>query len=221
MNSQNSPARRLPLWLKLALTAFVAVMVPNYWRTYGPTNFLYFCDVALFLTLAAVWLDHALLASIAAVGIVLPRTLWVLDVVAHVAGFKITGMSDYLWDDKIPALTRGLSLYHGWLPLLLLWLIWRLGYDRRGLRGWLSIAWPLMLSCYFFLPRPGTALAHPLQPVNINYVYGLGDREPQPWMPTWAWLLLMLVAMPLVLWWPAHLALRRWMPASTDSGTGR
>ena len=38
--------------LKVAYTAFMAVLVPVYWHHYGPTNFLYFCDVALFLTLA-------------------------------------------------------------------------------------------------------------------------------------------------------------------------
>ena len=35
-------ARRsvIPLWLKLAYTAFMAVLVPVYWANYGPTNFL-------------------------------------------------------------------------------------------------------------------------------------------------------------------------------------
>jgi hypothetical protein len=46
------PANRLPLALKLVYTAFMAVLVPVYWHYYGPTNFLYFCDVALFLTAA-------------------------------------------------------------------------------------------------------------------------------------------------------------------------
>ena len=70
---------RVPLAVKLGFTAFMAVLVPVYWLNYGPTNFLYFCDVALFLTLAAVWTESALLASMAAVGIVLPQLVWVLD----------------------------------------------------------------------------------------------------------------------------------------------
>ena len=36
-----SSRRRLPLGLKLAYTAFMAVLVPFYWKTYWPTNFLY------------------------------------------------------------------------------------------------------------------------------------------------------------------------------------
>jgi hypothetical protein len=51
-----SPVRpsRIPLWLKIAYTAFLAVMIPAYWINYGPVNFLYFCDVAL--CLASFWL---------------------------------------------------------------------------------------------------------------------------------------------------------------------
>src|SRR5262249_15633145 len=36
----------IPLWIKLAYTAFMAVLIPVYLKNYGPTNFLYFCDVA-------------------------------------------------------------------------------------------------------------------------------------------------------------------------------
>src|ERR1700733_4811295 len=68
---------RIPFAVKLAFTAFMAVLVPVYWTEYGPANFLYFCDLALFLTLAAVWLENRLLASMAAVGILLPQiVLW-------------------------------------------------------------------------------------------------------------------------------------------------
>ena len=54
---------RIPLWFKLAYTAFCAVLVPTYLLAYGPTNFLYFCDVALLTTLVAIWLESPLLAS--------------------------------------------------------------------------------------------------------------------------------------------------------------
>lgn len=205
----NAAPRALPLWLKLAYTAFVAVMAPIYWRDYGPTNFLYFCDVAVFLTLAAVWAESSLIASAAAVGILLPQMIWVVDFGAHFVKMKITGLSDYMFDAKLPLYTRLISLFHGWLPFLLLFLVKRLRYHRYGLRVWLAIAWPLMLICYFWMPRPGSPLKFPGQPVNIDYVYGLSDTAPQTWMPEWAWLIFMLIALPLLLWWPAHLILRR------------
>ena len=48
---------KIPLAVKLIYTAFMAVLIPFYLKEYGPTNFLYFCDVALFFTLAAVWTE--------------------------------------------------------------------------------------------------------------------------------------------------------------------
>ena len=33
--------RRIPLWVKLVYTGFVGVVVPYYWVTYTPWNFLY------------------------------------------------------------------------------------------------------------------------------------------------------------------------------------
>jgi hypothetical protein len=47
--------REIPRWVKYGYTAFMAVLIPVYWWHYGPTNFLYFCDVALLLTLVGVW----------------------------------------------------------------------------------------------------------------------------------------------------------------------
>ena len=43
---------KIPLAAKVAGSAFLAVLVPVYWHTYGPTNFLWFCDAALLLTVA-------------------------------------------------------------------------------------------------------------------------------------------------------------------------
>src|ERR1700753_4306902 len=96
-SSAAGPAKgRIPLAVKLAFTAFMAVLVPVYWSKYGPTNFLYFCDLALFITLAAVWLENRLLASMAAVGIVLPQlVLWCGDFAAHLVGVKFIGMTNY------------------------------------------------------------------------------------------------------------------------------
>ncbi len=81
LTSRSAP--RLPLWSKLLYTAFVAVLVPHYWQAYGPTNFLYFCDIALLLTCVAMWRESAVLASACAVGILLPQCLWMVDFLAR------------------------------------------------------------------------------------------------------------------------------------------
>src|SRR5688500_14470119 len=118
------PARpRLPLWLKLVYTGFLAVLVPVYWRDYGPSNFLYYCDVALFLTLGAVWLEKPLLASAPLVGIFLPQMLWVLDFFAELLGLPLTGLTGYMFEADRPLFTRMLSFFHFWLPFFLIWLV--------------------------------------------------------------------------------------------------
>ncbi|GDY22182.1 hypothetical protein LBMAG56_35290 [Verrucomicrobiota bacterium] len=205
---------RVPLGVKLAYTAFMAVLVPVYWKNYGPTNFLYFCDVALFVTLVAVWSENALLASAAAVGIVLPQLLWCADFAAGLLGFRLTGMTAYMFDTKRPLFLRGLSLFHGWLPFLLVFLVKRLGYDRRALPVWTATAWALLLICFNFLPPAGAALADPRTPINVNYVWGMSDEAPQTWLPTYAWLALLFTGLPLLIFLPTHCVLRKIFPRS-------
>ena len=90
---------RLPLSLKLAYTAFMAVLIPVYWTSYGPTNFLYFCDLALLLTLVGVWRESALLVSMPAAGILAPQVLWIVDYILNFFGIPLTGMTDYMFDE--------------------------------------------------------------------------------------------------------------------------
>jgi hypothetical protein len=53
----------------MAGAVFLAVLLPIYLKTYGPTNFLWFCDAALILTVIGMWLESSLLISMCAVGI--------------------------------------------------------------------------------------------------------------------------------------------------------
>lgn len=207
-------ARRpaIPLWPKLALSAFVAVLVPFYLSTYGPTNFVYFCDIALLLTTVALWTESARLASACAVGIVLPQLLWMADFLGTATGFPITGMTGYMFDAGIPLFARFLSFFHFWLPVLIVWLVARTGYDGRGLPLWWGIGWAAMAVSYFFLPMPPAPPDQPGLPVNVNYVFGFNDVAPQTWMPAPWWFGLMLVVLPAMMWWPSHRFFLRFMP---------
>ena len=210
--SKSRMGGRIPIALKLAYTAFLAVLVPVYWRNYGPTNFLYFCDVALFLTLVGMWTENRLLVSMPAVGILVPQALWVADFVGHGLGLHLTGMTDYMFDGERSLFLRGLSLFHGWLPFLLVYLVARLGYDRRAFRCWTALAWALCLVCFAFMPPAGAVMADPRLPVNINYVWGFSDTTPQAWMPPVLYLLVWMVALVTLAYAPVHHLLQRWHP---------
>jgi acyl-CoA synthetase (AMP-forming)/AMP-acid ligase II/1-acyl-sn-glycerol-3-phosphate acyltransferase/acyl carrier protein len=209
MDTSSQKGQRIPLSVKIAFTLFMAVLVPFYGAAYGPTNFLYFCDMSLFFTLAALWLESPLLASMPAVGLVLPQMLWVLDFCGALVGHPLTGMTDYMFRNSLNIFARALSLFHGWLPFLLVWMVYRLGYDRRALVAWTVLAWGLMLVCYFFMPAPPPPAHNPDMPVNINYVYGLSDDHAQTWMAPQLWFALLLVGLPLGIFLPSHLLFRK------------
>jgi hypothetical protein len=208
---------RLPLWLKLAYSAFMAVLVPVYWYYYGPTNFLYFCDTALILTLVGIWIESPLLVSMCAVGILAPQAVWVIDFVANLVGLPLTGMTDYMFNPNTSLFLRGLSLFHGWLPFLLIYLVWKLGYDRRALVAWTVLAWVLLVICFFFMPPPRPDPG--LTPVNINYVWGMSDYVAQTWVAPWVWFAGMMVGLPVLLFAPVHFLLARTMPPAPREPT--
>jgi hypothetical protein len=205
----HSSSTVLPLWSKLTYTAFVAVLIPHYWQAYGPTNFLYFCDIALLMTCVAMWIESALLASACSVGILFPQFLWMIDFLGAGVGMPVTGMTGYMFQDAIPLFARFLSFFHFWLPLVLIWLVARLGYDRRGLWLWWGVAWSAMWISYLFLPKPPAPASNPGLPVNVNYVFGLNDGAPQTWMPEVAFFALMLVTLPALIWVPTHMVLAK------------
>jgi hypothetical protein len=202
-------AALIPLWLKLLYTAFMLVLIPVYWHQYGPTNFLYFCDIALLLTWYGLWTEKAWPLSMSAVGILLPQAVWCLDFAVQLTGHRLTGMTAYMFDPERSLFLRSLSLFHGWLPFLLIYGVRQLGYDRRAVTWWTLTAWMACLISYFCLPAAGAVLENKMTPVNVDYVWGLSDTEPQSWMPPALYLVTWMVGLALVVYLPTHLGLRR------------
>jgi hypothetical protein len=202
---------KIPLWVKVAFTLFLAVVVPAYWHAYTPWNFLWFCDVAMFVTCLALWLESPFLTSVAGVGIILPQLLWAADflVALSTGGHRhLIGLADYMFDPKYPLFIRLLSLFHGWLPFLLLWMLGRLGFDRRAWLAQTVLAWGLLLVCYFFGPMPPAPASNPDAAVNINWVFGIGETGPQQAMAPGLYLLLQLAFYPVCIYLPSNFVLR-------------
>jgi hypothetical protein len=200
--------RRIPLWLKLAHTAFLAVLVPVYWTApkYGPANFLWFSDIALFVLLFALWLESPFLASTQAVSVGLLETAWVLDfLLALILGKSPFGMTAYMLDPKRDLFIRGLSLFHVWMPPLLVWLVWRLGYDRRALLAQTALCWVVLPVSYFVSSKEA----------NINWVFGPGG-EPPEWLAAPRFLFGLMLFLPICVYLPTHFLLRRFFPQRPD-----
>ena len=188
---------QVPLWLKVSFTLFVLVLLPVYWRQYGPGNFLWFSDVALLLTVPALWLESSLLASMILIAIGLLELMWTVDFfVRLLIGASVTGLSAYMFDSKIPLSVRALSLFHIALPILVVWMVWRLGYDGRALVAQTAVAWIVLPLSYLLTKRSE----------NVNWVYGFGSR-PQEWIGSRLYLALLMLLFPLIIYLPTHLIL--------------
>jgi hypothetical protein len=132
---------RVPLAAKLAYTFWMAVWVPVYWIENTPSNFLWICDFANFVLLAALWLESPLLATSQLAGIFVIQVVWAVDFFGALwLGRHPIGGTEYMFDASEPLWFRAFSLFHLWTVPLLIWLVRRVGYDRRGWRLEAAIA---------------------------------------------------------------------------------
>jgi len=148
------PAMRLPLWLKIAWTAWVLLWAPVYGRQYGLQNFLFFCDLGNLFIAAGLWLESPLLFSSQACGLLVFQTLYCVDLAGALAtGRHPIGGTEYMFDPQIALWIRLLSLFHVATPPMLLWAIQKLGYDRRGWKCQTLLTWVVIPINYFWRPQ--------------------------------------------------------------------
>src|SRR5207253_10552072 len=83
------------------------------------------------------------------------------------------------------------------LPALLLWMVWRLGYDSRAWLLQTLLTWVILLATFFF--------TDPAQ--NINWAFGPGTK-PQHLLSPMVYLILVMLVLPLLVYLPTHLVLR-------------
>jgi len=200
-----SAPRSIPLWLKLIPTAYLAVLIPVYIGQGGLGSLLWYCDIALIGTAIALWLEHRLLACVMALCALSFGLGWNIDYAIRLAGGPgFLGYSAYMFDESLPRYARALSLYHVPLPFLQMWLVYRLGYDRRALL-WQCLAGTLIVWTTYGVSEMGWVS----KSSNINRVYGLGD-PPNTWgMAPPLWVLAMCFVLPLGFYLPTHIALDR------------
>lgn len=184
-----------PLWATLPFTLLALVILPVYWIEYGPGNFLWFSDIGLFAVAYAMWTGNRLLFSMMAVGVLPLELVWTLDIATM---GELIGLAAYMFDEAYPLWLRALSLFHVPLLAILAWAMVRQGYDARALAAQTLLAW-IVLPLSWWLTEPAD---------NVNWVYGLGP-EVREVLPPPLWLLAYMALLPLLIYLPTHLLLRR------------
>jgi len=192
----------IPLWFKLAYTAFVLMILVIWLKHYGWRNLLWFSDIALLGAVPALWLESAPLASIITVAVLVPELLWNVDLLLRlVLRRRVIGLTEYMFERERPRMLRLLSLFHVPLPAVLLWMLWDYGYAA-------DVALPgAMLLAAIVLPASrvfGSADA------NINWTYGPGVVQ-QRFRPA-AYVAGLYAAFVLLLFLPTDRLLRHRFP---------
>jgi hypothetical protein len=153
--------RQIPTWLRWTALLWLALWFPVYWIYWHPSTFVHLCDVAVILTCIGLWSSNSLLLSSQAVSSLAVDLIWCFDVVyAALWGKHPIGGTEYMWDATRPLWVRMLSLFHVIWPVLLLWAIFHVGYDRRAWILQSGIAAILLAASRFFGPKE-----------NINYAF--------------------------------------------------
>ena len=191
-----------------AALVWVLTWFPLYTWSWGWQNMLHLCDVSVVIACLGLWFRQSLLVSSQALLAPLVGVLWTLDVCWRIAtGHHLVGGTEYMWDAHYPLWIRLLSCFHIVLPVVLLWALEILGYDRRALAFETLITGVLLIVSRLLSPQ-----------LNMNYAF----QDPllhRAWGPAPSHLMVILTGCIAIFFWPTHLVFLRAFPAARRSGT--
>ena len=186
--------------------AWLLVWGTSYARVWGWANFLHLCDIAVILTCVGLWRGSSLLISMQALSSIVPALFWDVDFAWRLfTGKHLMGGTEYMWDARFPLSVRLLSLFHVAWPVLLIWALARVKYDKR--------AFPLQTAFAVVV----LVVSRWVQPdANLNFAW----RDPflhQAFGPVWLHLLITASALAGCVYWPTHWLLGRFFPAAMSA----
>jgi hypothetical protein len=98
-----------------------------------------------------------------------------------------------MFDPKYSRFLKNLSLFHLVIPVIWVIYLFNYGYNTNALLYQSLVIWIVLPLTYFFTdPKE-----------NINWVFVPQSLNWQ-WMPSWLWLLVLLVGFPLLIFLPCH-----------------
>ena len=195
-------APAFPVGRYFALAWFL-IWASTYAWWYGVLNFLQLCDITIAITCFGLWRGSPLILSTQAVSAMVVDVVWVVDVAWRAAtGRHLLGGTEYMWDSLYPLWLRLLSFFHACWPVLLIWALRRVGYDGRALAVQSVLAAVILAASRFTPPD-----------LNMNFAF----KDPlfgRAWGPAPVHVASMTALLVAVIYWPTHLALRRWLPSA-------
>jgi len=202
MFSSTDSANPFPAWVRWSALIWLGVWLTIYLRFWGPTTFLFLCDIAVILTCVGLFTGNALLLSSQAVSSLVIDTAWALDIATKLIFDRhLIGGTDYFFDPNYPLWVRLFSLFHVVMPFLLIYGVRRTGYDRRALRLQFLIAAVAMIASRF---------AAAARNINFAHVDPILHRQ---WGPAPIHVAAMLAGLTIVIYIPTHAVLLRIFPA--------
>ncbi len=181
--------------VKYLSTFFILILIPVYLHYYGPFNFLWLSDIGLFLTVIGLWTHRPIFISMATVGVIITELAWNVDYFYELlTGTTIIRLSDYMFDSAYPVLLRGISLFHVATPIIWICYLARYGYDRRAFWYMTLLYWIVLLVTYLY--------TEPSQ--NIDWVFLPQVYCCLPEFVARAWVVILFVGFPLLLFAPTH-----------------
>jgi hypothetical protein len=176
----------IPKSARWAAAAWLAAWLPLHLVAYPAWTLLWWCAHGAILAAVGLCLSSRLLVSWQAAALLVPTTLYVADALARLVTGIRGGGTSYLFDAAVPWPVRALSSFHFVVPVVLVWAVRRLGYDRHAL--------PVQIVA-------GTAVG------IVSMRFGAINA----WMLPAArdHVAATLILAPLVLWLPADVVLRR------------
>jgi hypothetical protein len=110
-----------------------------------------------------------------------------------------------MWDTHYALWLRLLSCFHIGLPIVLLWALLILGYDRRALPLQTAITGVVLIFSRFLPPE-----------LNMNYVF----QDPllhRAWGTAFSHLIIILAGSIAIFFWPTHLVFLKTFPLAQES----
>lgn len=185
--------------LAFALSCFLVVFIPSYWKAYGVQNFLWFSDLALFITTLALWLRSSLLISMLSITVLPFELIWGIDFLMQLlTPYNPFTIADFMFVDTYHLFVRALSLFHLAIAIIFITYLKKWGYNPRAFSISILFGWIVLLATYF--------LTDPTR--NINFVF-MPIKYHWPWISQLSWFIFLMIAPIFVVILPMHYLLKK------------